>query len=216
MLTGDLYGVRIELLRRLEDASRRQGVGIHVNSGYRSRAEQQRLYDRYLAGDGPLAAVPGRSWHEFRNAADAEWKDGTRLQDREEIVQAAGLAFTVAKEWWHVQPTDGLTKAEAFDAPYWRGLSTYPARMGSTYPLNVGSFFGRDNTDPEIWNGSEGARSWHNVYAIQRMLNLPFRDRDGNFGPQTEEKVREYQGANDLPVTGLLGPMTWDSLRKRQ
>ena len=41
----------------------------YVVSGHRSLAEQQELYDKYLAG-GPKAAPPGRSAHNFGMAVD--------------------------------------------------------------------------------------------------------------------------------------------------
>lgn len=41
------------------------GMTLHVRSGTRTRAEQQRLYDLYRAGKGNLAAPPpGSSNHE--------------------------------------------------------------------------------------------------------------------------------------------------------
>lgn len=46
------------------------GLTLHVRSGLRTRAEQQRLYDLYLAGKGNLAARPGTSRHEKGHALD--------------------------------------------------------------------------------------------------------------------------------------------------
>lgn len=45
-------------------------IGGRVTSGTRDRATQQRLYDDYRAGRGPLAARPGTSAHERGNAVD--------------------------------------------------------------------------------------------------------------------------------------------------
>lgn len=44
--------------------SRQFGLTLHVRSGTRTTAEQQRLYDLYKSGRGSLAAVPGTSNHE--------------------------------------------------------------------------------------------------------------------------------------------------------
>jgi hypothetical protein len=49
--------------------ARGHGWAGQVTSGFRSRAEQARLYARYLAG-GPLAAKPGTSSHETGQAVD--------------------------------------------------------------------------------------------------------------------------------------------------
>ena len=36
---------------------------------------------------------------------------------------------------------------------------------------------------------------------------------DGFFGLRTNSKVREYQAAHDLAPDGIVGPVTWESLR---
>jgi hypothetical protein len=51
-----------------------RAYGLHptVTSAVRSRAEQQRLFDRYRAGQSKYpAAPPGRSAHEYGMALDA-------------------------------------------------------------------------------------------------------------------------------------------------
>jgi len=56
---------------------------------------------------------------------------------------------------------------------------------------------------------------------VQEWLNLyPFFDPsfqvvcsiDGEFGPQTERAVKNFQDHKDLEVDGVVGPMTWDAL----
>ncbi len=212
-LVGDLYGVNRELLRRALNAARAQGIAIRINSGYRSTAEQQRLYDRYLSGEGPLAAKPGTSWHEFRGALDAKWMDGVPLRDRRSVVESQGLAFTVASESWHIQRNDMSDRQKSFNLPYWKGLDRFPATLDSTFPLADGDFFGYDYSDPEVWNGSEGASTWHRVWAIQRAVGLPFGDRNGIFGVQTRDAVIAFQKNRGLPAQGLVGARTWAELR---
>lgn len=53
-----------------------------------------------------------------------------------------------------------------------------------------------------------------NVRKIQYLL----RQRgfsltvDGIFGPQTDDRVRKFQGSNQLVVDGIVGPKTWSKL----
>jgi peptidoglycan hydrolase-like protein with peptidoglycan-binding domain len=46
-----------------------------------------------------------------------------------------------------------------------------------------------------------------------RPSNLSSVDVDGFFGLRTNSKVREYQSANELAPDGVVGPLTWESLR---
>jgi len=55
----------------LIDLAHRAGLQPRITSTLRSRAEQERLYRRYLAGANPYpAAPPGRSAHEYGYAFD--------------------------------------------------------------------------------------------------------------------------------------------------
>ena len=67
-LDGDL-DANPELLRRLEALAARRGEHFHINSGLRTRAEQQRLWDSRGSNPYPVAQ-PGTSRHESGRAAD--------------------------------------------------------------------------------------------------------------------------------------------------
>ncbi|MEA2438836.1 MAG: D-alanyl-D-alanine carboxypeptidase [Thermoleophilaceae bacterium] len=67
-LDGDL-DADPELLRRLEALAARRGEHFHINSGLRTRAEQQRLWDNRGSNPYPVAP-PGTSRHESGRAAD--------------------------------------------------------------------------------------------------------------------------------------------------
>jgi hypothetical protein len=75
----------------------------HVISDYRTRAEQQRLYNSYKAGTGNLAAPPGHSMHEKGLAfdIDASWIN-SRPGLRDLLNRLGG--FPVGGEPWHWQP----------------------------------------------------------------------------------------------------------------
>lgn len=65
-----LVGGADQALQAMNAAFRNQfGYDLKVNSGGRTRAEQQAAYDRYLRG-GNLAAKPGHSVHESGRAVD--------------------------------------------------------------------------------------------------------------------------------------------------
>lgn len=127
---GDIVGLSIPLLSRIDAASRELGHDLRVRSGYRSTAEQQALYDRYRRGQGPLAARPGSSWHEFRGAADMERINGVHTRDipRVRVVFARhDLLWTVKSESWHVSAGHDLRrgKSATLAGPHWSGGHRY-------------------------------------------------------------------------------------------
>lgn len=105
-LTGDLDGLNPVLLDKLALVGQRLGRKLQIDSGHRSRAEQEKLYARYTAGQGPIAARPGTSRHESGNAADVKVAGGKSLRDDPAAKVAAaelGLKFPVPSESWHVE-----------------------------------------------------------------------------------------------------------------
>ena len=98
-VTGDIQGLNSEFLSRLSKWSASVGQTYNVGSGYRSMAEQQRLYDAYRAGvpgQAP-AAPPGRSNHNYGLASD-----GPRWGNKNP--EAFGLRYPMSYEPWHVEP----------------------------------------------------------------------------------------------------------------
>jgi len=63
----------------------------------------------------------------------------------------------------------------------------------------------------QVQQGSHGQA----VRAVQQLLNLRFGYGlavDGDFGPATNDAVREVQGDTGLAVDGIVGPQTWRML----
>lgn len=96
-----------DTLARLALACHRAGYGPggtkgkrHVNSSYRFRAEQIKLYALYLAGNGALAAKPGTSPHERGIGLDVPDVRGESDLIRE--CRELGLLDDVPSEKWHL------------------------------------------------------------------------------------------------------------------
>ena len=95
-------------LARANAAMKAAGLGTFgVVSGFRSREQQQRLYDAYINGTGNLAAKPGNSRHEHGTAVDINW---SKLNPQQQAWLRAnlpkfgiintGMSFS-QKEPWH-------------------------------------------------------------------------------------------------------------------
>jgi hypothetical protein len=177
------------------DFLKRTGKSLHVTDGYRSRAQQQALYDDYLAGRGNLAAAPGHSEHETGRALDVH-DSGTdagvttigtaRHKVLASIAGTHGFRMTgetfSPPEGWHI---------EYWGGDPWAGIS-FPATSTST-----------------LKRGSTGTH----VKALQRGLNRVFPAYsklavDADFGPKTESVVREFQKRAHIAVDGIVGPIT--------
>lgn len=104
-LTGDTQGMDPKLAGALAQIGQRLGKKLDIRSGFRSRQEQEVLYQKYLNGTGNLAAKPGSSNHESGNAADV-YIDGVALNSHPEAQKVAaqlGVTFPVPGEPWHAQ-----------------------------------------------------------------------------------------------------------------
>jgi TP901 family phage tail tape measure protein len=106
--------------------ARSNGWSGGINSGFRSRAKQQALYDLYKSGRGNLAAPPGNSNHERGLAVDVSQPDQfARAMAR---MGEGRLYRKVPGEPWHFSTT-GYAQGGVLDG----------ARKAMTSPF-VGSF----------------------------------------------------------------------------
>ena len=68
------------------------------------------------------------------------------------------------------------------------------------------------NSGPTLQSGSSGS----DVRRLQRLLVmiklLDYLGIDGQFGPNTDGAVRNFQSSNSLTVDGIVGPLTWGAL----
>ena len=102
---GNVAGLNKKFMEQLSAFNAAAGNRYSVNSGYRSNAEQERLYARYLAGNGPVAAPPGSSQHNKGLAADLAPSNARDVHGG--LAKKFGLVFTVPSESWHIEPTWG-------------------------------------------------------------------------------------------------------------
>lgn len=104
-LTGDLDAAQ-HLLYSIAKCAESVQTKIHINCGYRTREEQNRLYQLFLAGKGAPANPPGTSKHETKQAADAQTKSGTSFWNIEGIdveAKKQRLFQPYPHEAWHVE-----------------------------------------------------------------------------------------------------------------
>jgi murein DD-endopeptidase MepM/ murein hydrolase activator NlpD len=90
-----------------QQSMRKLGVDVYPAgplSGYRTYAQQAELYRLYLAGQGPLAAPPGTSEHEYGRALDVATPSGRSAVDQ--LGSPYGWTkWDAPSEWWHVDYT---------------------------------------------------------------------------------------------------------------
>ncbi len=70
----------------------------------------------------------------------------------------------------------------------------------------------RGKYHPTLRRGAKG----ETVELLQELLNVNGIQVkvDGDFGPLTEQAVKEFQGLNGLRQDGIVGPWTWEKLQK--
>lgn len=66
-------------------------------------------------------------------------------------------------------------------------------------------------TTSEGWSVESRSDASSNAWAIQYLLRASAFDIavDGAFGPETEDRVRQFQETYGLQVDGIVGPQTW-------
>ena len=90
--------------KKMVAAAARAGIHLSADSGFRSMAEQQHLYQLYLEGRGNLAAKPGYSNHQGGVAMDIGGVNGYGTAAYNWLRAHAGdygFRNTVSGEYWH-------------------------------------------------------------------------------------------------------------------
>lgn len=132
-MSGLNPGVQSSFSGMLSEYRAKGGGVTTVTSGFRSTAEQARLY----AKDPTKAAPPGRSAHEKGLAIDVSSSDANKMSSMG-LLSKYGFARPVKNEPWHLQAT-GTSTPLAAAGVY---IADYPSDQGansSPVPLSVDS-----------------------------------------------------------------------------
>lgn len=157
--TGNAYAV-------MQAAAARQGIGLRINSGFRTMSEQQYLYACYVncnCNSCNLAASPGYSNHQSGSALDLNTSNSGVLNWLNNNGAAFGFRRTVPSEVWHWEYFGGGPGGGPCEAPppcdRTAGPFTFScdgAQSGQTC-VNV-----NEPSDPDTWNDNFvcTAQSW--------------------------------------------------------
>jgi hypothetical protein len=113
-LTGDVDGLdpvfagRLAYVFKVESNKQGKVIKMTVTDGYRSLADQEKMYRDYKAGKlKATAAIPGTSWHGSRLAVDTSTQPIRRMTNAD--LKQYGLCKPLSKEGWHIQPIETVT-----------------------------------------------------------------------------------------------------------
>ncbi len=197
--------------------------GLVLVSGFRDPGRQWDLRHERCPGREcdrgcrgvPLTAVPGRSNHQKRTAADI---GGTNLTWANRVKASYGLATPVKGEPWHFEAAGRPTVA----------IRTWPAGGGGGSPVAVrGSsgappFPGRILAQPPAAKGDDVrrlqqqllARGWKHGWTggEWEVGERKALRADGTYGAISQSIVRRFQLEKGLGVDGKVGRITWESV----
>lgn len=183
-----------------------EGINVQISSGYRSNAEQTRLYNqgRTTGGNVVTNARAGQSVHNYGLAVDyfltntsgssAVWSVNS---DWRRVAQIAkSLGFTWGGDWSSFKDYPHIDLSGGYG---WRDLK---AGKRANHLLNEGVT-------------REGHSGWE-VFQMQLMLREAGYDiaTDALFGRGTEKALKQFQRDAGLSVDGYFGPNTQKALEK--
>ncbi len=224
----------IEVIKR----AYKEGINVQISAGYRSNAEQQRLFNQGRTTPGNIVtnAKPGQSLHNYGLAVDYFLTNET----------GTTALWTVNKEWRRVA---AIAKSLGFEwGGDWTGFVDYPhlqmaggltlaqLQAGKRPNLVLGNKPSTSKPAPkptkQKWNTKNG--KWTGqvlekgdcgpaVKDLQTKLannNPPFYPEkgaknngiDSYYGAKTEDAVRRFQSYYGLIVDGVAGKKTYGKL----
>lgn len=198
-----------ELIKR----AYKRNVELAITEGYRSFAEQQRLYNKGRTTSGSIVtnAKPGESYHNYGLAVDiALYKpNGYQLVwDVQRDLDQDGRS-----DWLEV-----VDEAKALGFKWggdWRTFKDYP-HFEYTFGLSIRDLLNGKrppgNTVSSLLQQGDRGEAVQELQEQFKELGYTI-GVDGIFGPQTEETVKKFQRSKQLTVDGIVGPMTTKALK---
>lgn len=171
--------VRPEVAARLRRAEARLGRPIYPTgsmSGGRTRAQQQALYDAYMAGKGPVASHPDTGPRPHMKFGAFDVSPESLAAGAREAMQAVGFEFTESSELWHSEEP-GCRAWPVVTDPYTLTAKENPVSMikkterGVEWclfaPLMSGPLGGTpDQLGYRVTGNESTARIWCDMYGI--------------------------------------------------
>lgn len=162
-------------------------------------------------------AAPGTSQHNSGLAVDVHTASGPRLEWLIDNVRKFGFSWEVVpEEPWHLRYTEGDNPPQA--------VLDYVAKVGGGAPQQAApqpapQAAPATNDDgpkvdpatlPALTKDYKGAA----VRRAQRLLEKHGVKclQDGDFGPKTQQAVKQFQTSKGLPATGEVDLATWKAL----
>lgn len=220
-----------EIIRR----AYKDGLYVLFSDGYRSHAEQNKLYEQGRTKSGKIVtnARGGQSYHNYGLALDMfiTNKEGTTASwNVSDLSKAAKIAKSLGFEWggdWktfkdypHIQMTGGLSIADLQRGK--RPKLELKANKSSTTKKTTSKPKTSKKSNNKKYplpsgilkRGSKG----NGVKQLQRALNAAYFKCgavDGIYGAKTEDAVRRFQMVHDAyNVDGIYGSRTKARLDK--
>lgn len=109
-------------------------------------------------------------------------------------------------DWFHVEIAPNHADDPAYYEQAFASLGGAPAPSPAPVPAPADGGLKFDYPGQPVKLGSKGPQ----VALVQAVVGSVITD--GDFGPKTEHRVKEWQLAHNLAADGIVGPVTWKKM----